>query len=264
MSPNSPESGPTIASEQDVPETDDRLSDGSRMTFLEHLDELRRRIIYALYAVAACCVPAFYFWDKSYDYLTKYFQKNGGTLIYTRPTAGFMFSMKISFIVALFMASPFVFAQVWFFIAPGLYKKERKLFIPFVVSSTALFLCGAAFGHFIAYPAMWKFFASFQRNSVQFFPTLDETFSFYWKMLAGLGVVFEMPVLVFFLARFGLVTAGFLARHTKYAILIIFIIAAILTPTPDAVTQCIFAAPMLGLYGISIGVAWLFGKKKES
>jgi sec-independent protein translocase protein TatC len=232
------------------------------MTFLEHLDELRRRIIYSLYAVLACMVPAFYFWDTMYDYLTKYFQHNGGTLIYTRPTAGFMFSMKISFIAALLLASPFVFAQLWFFIAPGLYRREKKLVIPFVLASTTLFLSGAAFGHFVAYPAMWKFFASFQRNGVQFFPTIDETFSFYWKMLGGLGVAFELPILVFVLARFGIVDARFLARNTKYAILIIFIIAAVLTPTPDPVNQTIFALPMLALYGISIGVAWAFGKKR--
>jgi sec-independent protein translocase protein TatC len=173
-----------------------------------------------------------------------------------------MFSLKISFVSALILASPFVFAQVWLFVAPGLYSREKRVAIPFVACSSILFLTGAAFAHFGAFPLMWKFFASYELDGVKFLPTLDETFSFYVYTLLGAGVVFQMPMLVFFLARFGIVTAGFLWRHFKYAILVIFIVAAIITPSPDVVTQTAFALPMIGLYLISIGVAAAFGKKR--
>jgi len=262
--PNSSQTGHTTTPDEVFAESSDVTEDRSRMSFLEHLDELRKRIIYSLYAVGGACVITFYFWKEMYVYLTAYFQHNGGTLIYTRPAGGFMFSMKISFVAAAFLASPFIFAQVWAFIAPGLYKREKRVVLPFVASASILFAAGAAFGHLIAYPAMWKFFNSFAINGVQFFPTIDETFSFYWKMLAGLGAAFEMPVLVYFLAHFGIVTWQFLLRNFKYAILIIFIIAAVLTPSPDPVNQTIFALPMIGLYVLSIGVAWMFGKKRPT
>jgi sec-independent protein translocase protein TatC len=242
---------------------DEGLDGGARMSFLEHLDELRRRLLYSIYAIAACCAVTFWYWEPMFRYLVRYFQTNGGQLIYNRPTSGFMFSLKISFVAALLVASPFVFAQLWLFVAPGLYAKEKKVVIPFVACSTLLFVAGAGFAHFVAYPMMWKFFASYSMDGVQFLPTLDETFSFYVYTLLGSGAVFEMPMLVFFLARFGIVNARFLLRHFKYAILIIFIIAAIVTPSPDVVTQTAFALPMIVLYIISIGVAAAFGKKKR-
>src|SRR5262249_12913191 len=151
-------------------------------------------------------------------------------------------------------ASPFVFSQLWLFVAPGLYAREKRVLIPFVVSSTILFLGGAVFAHVIAFPSMWKFFSSYQVGDVQFYPQLDLTWSFYFKMVLGMGVVFEMPMLVFFLARFGIITARFLIKQFKYAVLIIFIIAAVITPSADMGTQLIFAAPMLVLYVLSIGV----------
>jgi sec-independent protein translocase protein TatC len=236
----------------------------ARMSFLEHLDELRRRILYSLYAVGGCCLITFWFWEPAFRYLVRYFRSNGAgaTLIFSTPTAGFMFSLKISLLGALVVASPFVFSQLWLFIAPGLYTREKKVVIPFVLCSTVLFLAGGAFAHFVAFPLMWQFFASYQLEGLQFFPTLDETFGFYVKMILGLGLVFQMPMLVFFLARFGIVTAGFLARNIKYAILAIFIIAAVVTPSSDVVNQTVFAAPMIVLYLISIVVAWAFGKKR--
>jgi sec-independent protein translocase protein TatC len=248
----------TIAS--DLPE--EREDDRSRMGFLEHLDELRRRLLYSIYALLIACGLTFYYWDDVFKYLITYFKANGGTLIYTQPTDAFMFSLQVGVLISFLLASPFMFSQLWLFIAPGLYSREKKVVIPFVLCSTLLFGCGAAFAHIVAYPSMWKFFASYADYGLQFFPTLDVTFAFYVKMVLGLGLVFQIPMLVFFLARFGIVTAGFLWKKFRYAILIIFVLAAVITPSPDPVNQCIFAAPMIGLYLLSIGVAWMFAKKK--
>lgn len=251
-------------------ESDER----SRMSFLEHLDELRRRILYALYAILACMFVAFFYWEVLYDYYVWYFSVNGGTLIYTKPMSGFMFSLKLSGLAALLVAAPFIFSQIWLFVAPGLYAKEKKVLLPFVGSSSLLFLGGAWFAHKVAYPTMWKFFASYERSpgaapglpahGLSFLPDLDTTFSFYVKVILGLGLIFQMPVLVFFLARFGVVTAGFMLRKFKYAVLIIVVAAAVITPTGDPIGLAVFAVPMLLLYVLSIGVAWVFGKKKSS
>jgi sec-independent protein translocase protein TatC len=241
---------------------EDARDDASRMTFLEHLDELRKRIIYALYAVGAACAVTFWFNGPMYEYLTAYFQRYGGTLIYTQPMGGFMFSLKIAVLAGLILAAPFVFSQVWLFVAPGLYARERRVVVPFVFFSSALFFAGAWFAHSIGYPTMWQFFASYQGDAIQFFPDISNTFSFYFKIVLGMGLVFQMPVLVFFLARFGVVTARFMIAKFKYAVLLIFVLAAVITPSGDAVSLAVFAAPMLVLYGVSIVVAWLFGKRR--
>lgn len=239
------------------------VEDRSRMSFLDHLDELRRRIVYSLYALVACCAVTLYFWNDMFVYLTSYFHQHGGTLIYSRPMGAFVFSMKIGLLAGALMASPFIFAQIWLFVAPGLYRREKKVVIPFVIFSTLLFGGGAAFAHFVAWPAMWKFFASYEgMGGLQYFPNLDETFSLWVKVILGLGLVFQLPLMVFFLARFGIVSARYMIRQYKYAILIIVVVAAVITPTADVVTLTIFAAPMLVLYAVSIGVAWMFGRPR--
>jgi sec-independent protein translocase protein TatC len=202
-----------------------------------------------------------------FNYLLAYFHQSipqQGQLIFTQPMEGFMFWFKIGIFAGLFVASPFIFAQLWFFVAPGLYAREKKVVIPFVFFSTVLFLGGAAFSHFVAFPMMWKFFGSFANNFLAFMPTIKETFGFYMKMVLAIGLVFQMPMLVFFLARFGIVTAKFLLKKFKYAVLIIFIAAAVITPSSDMVSQTVLAAPMIVLYIVSIGVAWIFGKKKRA
>lgn len=242
---------------------DEQVDDRSRMSFLDHLDELRRRILYSVYAIAACCAVSFYFWEDLFQYFIVYFSENGGQLVYTQPMAGFMFSMKLSALAGLIAASPFLFTQLWLFVAPGLYAREKKVVIPFTFFASLLFLCGAYFGHALAYPSMWKFFASYAQGPLQYMPALDYSFSLYVKTILGLGIVFQMPMLVFFLARFGVVTASYMISKIKYAFLIIVVIAAIITPSSDPVNLALFSAPMLILYVISIGVAWLFGKKKR-
>jgi len=147
--------------------------------------------------------------------------------------------------------------QVWKFIAPGLYSNEKRFAIPFVLFSTLGFVGGAAFNHYVAFPFMMIFFASFNTQNVAFMPRLEDVFSLYAKMLLGLGVIFQMPTVVFFLAKMKMVTARFLIRHFKYAFLLFFIAAAVITPTGDPVNMTIFAAPMLILYGLSIIIAWI-------
>jgi sec-independent protein translocase protein TatC len=154
--------------------------------------------------------------------------------------------------------------QVWFFIAPGLYAREKKLAIPFVISSSSLFVAGAAFSHYFLFPFAWRFFASFGNDYIDFMPRIDPVFGMYVKLMLGMGLVFQMPVIMFVLARLGIVSAGFLAKNIKYAILLIFIVAAVITPDGSPVSQGLVAAPMIGLYLIGILVAWLFGKPKPA
>jgi len=245
-------------------EVRDGAQERSRMGFLDHLDELRRRLLYSVYAIVAGCIPPFFYWERIFTYMAKYFGRYGAKLIYTQPMGAFMFSMQICLLAGVIIASPFVFSQLWLFVAPGLYAKEKRVVIPFVLLSSMLFAAGAAFSHFVAFPSMWQFFASYDgMGGLQFFPTIDDTFGFYVKMILGLGLVFQMPLLVYFLARFGIVSAKFMLKQFRYAILIIVIVAAVITPSADIVNQLIFAAPMVVLYVISIGVAWIFGRKKK-
>jgi sec-independent protein translocase protein TatC len=243
---------------------DDAREEGARMSFLDHLDELRRRILYSIYAVVASAAVVFAFIGPLFDHMKSYFIENGGQLIYTHPTEGFMLQLKIGLLGAVLVASPFVFSQLWLFIAPGLYAKEKRVVVPFVVFSTLLFLTGAAFAHFEAFPIIWTFFASFEDDLLLFYPTIRQAFSLYVKIVIGLGLVFQMPMLIFFLARFGIVTPRFLIRKFKYAVLLMFVVAAIITPTPDIATQLLFVAPMLVLYVVSIGVAWVFRRRKPA
>jgi sec-independent protein translocase protein TatC len=174
-----------------------------------------------------------------------------------------MFSLKLSALAAVIIAAPFIFSQVWLFVAPGLYTREKRVVLPFVFFSSLLFFSGAYFAHALGYPYMWRFFASYERaGQLQFLPTLDLAFSLYVKVILGMGLAFQMPVLVFWLARFGLISASFLIRKFKYAMLFIVIAAAIITPSGDPVTLVVFSAPMVVLYLVSIGVAWLFAKKR--
>jgi sec-independent protein translocase protein TatC len=248
----------------DFSDTDEALDDRSKMSFLEHLDELRRRILYSLYVLIACACVTFYFWDPLFRYFVRYFHENGGQLIFTKPMAGFMFSMKVSALAALGIASPFIFSQIWLFIAPGLYAKEKRVVVPFVFFSSIFFFSGAYFAHRLAFPSMWKFFAGYGVEGLSFMPDLDTAFGLYVKTVLGLGLVFQMPMLVYFLARFGIVSARLMLKYFKYAVLAIVIIAAIITPSGDPVNLTIFSAPMIVLYVLSIGVAWVFGKKRPA
>mgnify|MGYP000851922155 CR=1 FL=1 len=238
-----------------------------RMSFLEHLEELRKRIIYACYGIAVGVAASFLFIQQIYDFLTAPAIATlppGSKIIYTQPTEAFSLYINISLIAGIVIASPFIMYQVWKFIAPGLYSNEKKFVIPFVLFSTLGFLAGAAFNHYVAYPFIMIYFASFNTPNLSYMPQLSEVFGLYIKMLLGLGIIFQMPTVVFFLAKVGVVTGRFLAAQFKYAVLIIFIVAAVVTPTGDPMTLMVFAMPMVGLYLLSIIVAWLFGKKRTA
>ena len=246
------------------PDEDDDLP-GGKMSFLEHLDELRKRIINACLGIAVGVLIGFFFIDRIFNFLlapTRKVLPPGSTLIYTQPGETFSLYITVSLIAGAVIAAPFIMYQIWMFIAPGLYSNEKKFAIPFVLFSTIGFIGGAAFNHYVAFPFIMAFFASFNSMDLRFMPKLSDVFGLYTKMLIGIGIVFQMPTMVFFLAKMRLVTARFLAKNFKFALLLIFIVAALITPTGDPMTQMIFAAPMLGLYGLSIVVAWVVGPKR--
>ena len=170
--------------------------------------------------------------------------------------------IKVAFIAGIMAASPLIFYQLWMFIAPGLYRKEKKMAIPFVVSSTILFVGGALFGYFVVFPFGFKFFIGFSNEYVKALPSVKQYFSFSMKLLFAFGAVFELPVIIFFLSKMGIVTPQFLRQKRKYAILLTFALAAILTP-PDVITQCMMAGPLIVLYEIGILVSRIAQKKKE-
>ena len=180
-----------------------------------------------------------------------------------QPTDFELAGMKIGALAGLVLSVPFILYQLWLFIAPGLYSNEKKMAVPFVIFCTIFFALGALFSHYVAFPWTWKFFLGWQTEYMEFRPSIGEAFGLYVKMLLGFGLIFQMPTIVFFLARFGLVSARFLLRNTKYAVLIIFIVAAVISPGTDVVSQCLMAGPMLALYGVSILVAWAFAKPRN-
>ena len=248
-----------------LPPDDDDVPAEGKMSFLEHLDELRKRIVHSAIAIAVCVVAGFYWINQIVYFIlapTRKALPAGVKLIYTQPGEAFSLYVQIALIMGVVLAAPYIMYQVWMFIAPGLYSNEKRLAIPFVVFTTLGFLLGAAFNHYIAFPFMMVFFASFNTPDLAFMPKLDDVFGLYSKMLLGMGVVFQMPTVVFFLAKMKMVTARFLLKHFKYAFLIIFIAAAVITPTGDMMTQAIFAAPMVGLYLLSIVIAWIVGPKR--
>jgi sec-independent protein translocase protein TatC len=245
------------------PDDDDDDHVAGRMSFLEHLEELRKRIMYACVGVLVGVAASFAFIDRIFNFLlepTRRALPEGAHLIYTQPGEAFSLYIYVSLIAGAAVAAPFIMYQVWMFIAPGLYANEKRFAIPFVLFSTIGFTAGAAFNHYIAFPFLMIFFGSFNGPDLAFMPKLNDVFGLYSKMLLGLGLVFQMPTVIFFLAKMGMVTAGFLARKIKYAVLLFVVIAAVITPTGDPLNLAIFTAPMIGLYGLSIVIAWLVGR----
>src|SRR5437660_2561678 len=239
------------------------------MGFLDHLEELRRRIIYSVIAVAVGFFACWGYREQIYAVMQKpimdALRTNGMSekLVYLNPTEPFNLYLKVSALAGLFLTSPFVLYQVWMFISPGLYRKEKRYVVPFMVSTIALFSAGGYFGYRFVYPYALTFLIDFGK---QFQPmiTIGEYTSLFLSIILGMGLIFEMPILVFFLALMGIVSAGFMWKNFRYAILVIFIIAAIVTPTTDILNMCIFAAPMIGLYGVSIGAAWLVHPRQRA
>jgi sec-independent protein translocase protein TatC len=249
---------------EDPFDQDDEFAAG-KMSFLEHLEELRKRIINACLGIVVGIILSFFYIQRIYDFLTApaiATLPEGSRLIYTQPTEAFSLYIQISLISGAIIAAPWIMYQVWRFIAPGLYANEKKFVVPFVGFSTGGFVGGAAFNHYIAYPFIMTYFASFNTPNLVYMPQLTYVFGLYVKMLVGLGLIFQMPTVVFFLAKMRVLTARFLVRQFKLAVLLIFITAALITPTGDPMTLMIFAAPMIALYTVSIAIAWLVGPKR--
>jgi sec-independent protein translocase protein TatC len=232
------------------------------MGFLEHLEELRKRLFYSIIAVLIGFGACWTFHEKIFEYMQQpimtALHKNGlnDRLVYLNPTEPFNLYLKITLMVGLFIASPFVLYQLWMFISPGLYRHEKRYVMPFMFSTIALFVGGGYFGYKLVYPLALDFLVGFGK---QFQPmiTIHEYTDLFLTVILSLGAIFEMPILIFFLALMGVVSPGWMWRNLRYAVLAIFVIAAIITPTSDIMNMCILAAPMMGLYIVSIGVAWL-------
>jgi sec-independent protein translocase protein TatC len=242
----------------------DEFAEG-KMSFLEHLEELRKRIINSVLGIAVGIGLSFFFIQQIYDFLTApavATLPEGSRLIYTQPTEAFSLYIQISLISGAVLSGPWIMYQVWRFIAPGLYANEKRFVVPFVLFSSLGFLAGAAFNHYVAYPFIMTYFASFNTPRLVYMPQLSYVFGLYVKMLLGLGVIFQMPTVVFFLAKMKILTGRFLLKQFKIAVLLIFITAAVVTPTGDPMTLMIFAAPMIGLYLLSIAIAFIVGPKR--
>lgn len=261
-------SPPDAHSGDDGDEEEDHMA---KMSFLEHLQELRDRIIRALIGVAAGCAIGLYFSDEIFagiskpvtDVLLK--MKLSPKLVFTAPGDAFNVFLQIGLVAGLFIASPWVLYQVWAFIAPGLYQKERKYAVPFIFFCSGLFMAGGAFAYFIAFPYALEFLLTMGGEHMTPFITAKEYLDLFTTIILGLGIVFEMPVLILFLALLGIVTPGFLLRNFRYAVLVITIIAALITPTTDVTNLVLFTVPMLGLYLLGTALAWLVwrGRRKR-
>lgn len=252
----------------DEPFGDDAELDetGGRMSFLEHLDELRKRLLISVAALLGGFLAAFSVISYIFEFIMRPLQEilpEGGRLVYTEPTEAFFLYIKIAALAGLVLAIPIILYQMWRFVAPGLYAREKKFAIPFVFFATVFFVGGALFSHYMLFPWAWTFLAGFTTDYMEFFPRIQPAFSLYVKLLLACGVVFQMPTVVFFLARVGAVTPGFLVRNTKYAILLIFVFAAVLTPTGDPVVLTLMAMPMVALYGLSIAIAWAVQPRRD-
>jgi sec-independent protein translocase protein TatC len=241
------------ASEEDLP----------RMSFFEHLEELRKRLVVSLITLFVTFLLAWGWAPQIFEFLARPIKRvlpPGQSLAYTTLTEPFLMYFRVALLAGTLAASPILLWQIWLFISPALYRREKRWVFPFVFFGVVFFLSGCAFAYYEAFPLVVGFLITVGKP-FQAVITINEYVSMASKLILGLGLCFEMPILVFFLARLGIVSERWLLSKFKYAVLIIFIIAAVITPTPDVATQCVFALPMIALYLLGIGIAWLFRKR---
>lgn len=232
-----------------------------KMSFMEHLGELRQRIVRALIGVLVGLLIAFPFSQAIVDHLARPIQATGNTLVFLAVTEAFWVQMKVALIAGLFFASPVILWQVWSFVSPGLYAHEKKYAGPFVVVGSLLFLGGGAFSLKVVTPYAVQFLLSYSRPGLQPMISIGSYIDFLLKFTLAFGLVFELPLAITLAARMGLVTPKALARNRKYAVLGAFVASAILTPTPDAFNQALMAGPLIVLYEVGILCARLFARK---
>jgi len=241
------------------------INEEDKIPFTEHLDELRDRLIVCFVATGIGFCASYGFKEKLFEILTAPLisaMGKGDKLIFTGLPEAFFTYLKVALLSGLMLASPILLYQFWMFVAPGLYRKERRILIPIVFLSSLFFIGGSLFGYFIVFPFGFKFFLGFSSDTIQALPSMKEYLGFASKLLLAFGLVFELPLVLTFLARLGVVSVDFLKKNRKYALLLFFVGAAILTP-PDVVTQVMMAFPLMLLYEISILGARVFGKKES-
>jgi sec-independent protein translocase protein TatC len=226
------------------------------MSLMEHLDELRKRIIHSALYLAAGFIIAWIFRVSLLNFLQAPLLKIGKSLVFTHPMDALNLNLQVALLGGAIMAAPFILYQVWLFIAPGLYQKEKRFVLPFMGATVALFLTGAAFGYFYVLPGAIKILVIQFGHDFTPMITIEDYSSFFLSIILGLGISFELPILIFFLAMFGIVSPKFLWKNIRYAILAVFFVAAAICPSPDPWTMCIYAIPMLALYVLGIVVAW--------
>jgi sec-independent protein translocase protein TatC len=235
------------------------------MSLMEHLEELRKRIVHSAIYLGIGFFVAYLFHEKLYGFVQLPLNKLGIKLNYTHPMDPLNLYLQVALIGGAILASPFILYQVWLFIAPGLYQKEKRFVVPFMAATVSLFLVGAAFGYFFVLPGALKILILGFGKNFNPMVTIEEYTGFFLSIILGLGISFELPILIFFLALFGIVSPKFLWKNIRYAILAVFLVAAIICPSPDPSTMCFYALPMLALYLVGIGAAWWVhpsGRKK--
>ncbi len=236
------------------------------MSFLEHLDELRRRLFRCAIVFIAALSICWYFSPTLVEFLLQPIKRHlfgGGDIVFLRLTEPFMVYMKASAVVALFVSAPYMLHQLWGFVAPGLYRHERMIGVAFLFFGTLFLVAGGAFGYYVATPIAAKWLIQLGSN-FRASLTLESAFEFEAWMLLGMGLVFELPIVLFFLGRIGLVSPRFLLRHFRLAVVIIFILSAVLTPTGDMLTMSVFALPMVLLYLLGVLVVWFTGRPRKT
>ena len=238
-----------------------------RMSLTDHLAELRTRLIRALMATAIGFAVAYFWASELVTFLLRPLRDQGldVEVIGTGVTDAFFIKLKVSAIAGVFVASPVIFFQAWRFVSPGLYSREKRVAVPFSIAATFFFVAGAAFCYALVFPVAFRFFLE-QFQTIALGPQIriSEYLTFASRMLLAFGITFELPVASFFLARVGLITHRTLLDSARYAIVVIFVVAAVLTPGPDIASQMLMAAPLLVLYALSIGVAWVFGRERAA
>jgi len=240
--------------------------DEKKLPLTAHLQELRKRLILSFIAVGigffVCYALKEYLFNILSSPLINKVMPSGGSLIFTSVSEAFFTYMKVAFIAGLILTSPFILYQIWAFVAPGLYQKEKRYAIPFILGGSFFFALGILFGYFVAMPTVFKFLLGYATDFIKPLPSMKEYLSFTIKFLLVFGLVFEFPVVLVLLAKIGVIDAKMMARQRKYAILLIFIFAAVMTP-PDIISQVIMALPLIGLYELSILLSKIFGKKTK-
>ncbi len=236
-----------------------------KLPLTAHLEELRKRLIYSLLAIGVAFAVSYAFIKDIVEILMRPLVQalpKGSALIFTAVPEAFFVYFKAAFLAGVFFAFPFVLYQTWAFVSPGLYEREKKYVYPYIFVSSAFFVAGAVFCYFVVFPVVFRFFLSYASDMIQPMPAIKEYLTFTIKLLLAFGLLFQWPALVLFLSRMGVLSSNVLAKNRKYAVLAIFVAAALLTP-PDFVSQILLAGPLLAMYEGSIWMAKIFGKKRQ-